>query len=530
MEQLYADRLPEHFERLAHHAVRGEVWAKAVAYLRQAGIKAAGRSSNREAVIFLEQAMAALARLPEGRAATEQAIDLRLDLRSPLLQSGQLERVLTLSQEAEAMAEKLGDELRLARVYTYLINYHYLKGEPDLAIEYGERCLRIGDAAGDVGLQALARSYLGYSCHAQGLYHRAHSILRENVEALELVQGDAPGSQSGVAYVSSSGWLAFTLAELGEFDAAAMSLDRAQRAGEASGHAFTQTIARTMAGLAWLRRGQLERALPALQRSLDACREKSLDVWRPIPSSLLGLTLVLLGRVEEGMRLLEDGVTLTEELGVRAYLALWTANLGEGLVAAHQLDRARSVAQRALDLALRHKERGHQAWALRLMGELASLAEPPAVGEAEGYYGQALALAGELEMRPLQARIHLGFGRLLRLSGDRDRAEDHLATALGLLREMDMRFWLSRAAEELLHLGHLFVVARHNIQLYDYLKREYAGEPVTVILDRRHGQRREQEQTTDTERRRAERRRQLQVDDAVRTRGFAVVPEIIGGA
>jgi tetratricopeptide (TPR) repeat protein len=530
MEQLYADRLPEHFERLAHHAVRGEVWAKAVAYLRQAGVKAAGRSSNREAVIFLEQAMSALARLPEGRAATEQAIDLRLDLRSPLLQSGQLERVLTLSQEAEAMAEKLGDEQRLARVYTYLINYHYLKGEPDLAIEYGERCLRIGDAAGDVGLQALARGYLGYSCHAQGLYHRAHSILRENVEALELVQGEAPGGQTGVSYVTSSGWLAFTLAELGEFDAAAMSLDRAQRAGEASGHAYTQTIARTMAGLSWLRRGQLERALPALQRSLDACREKSLDVWRPIPSSLLGLTLVLLGRVEEGLRLLEDGVSLTEELGVRAYLALWTANLGEGLAAARQLDRARTVAQRALDLALRHKERGHQAWALRLMGELAALAEPPAIGEAEGYYGQALALAEELEMRPLQARAHLGLGRLLRLSGDRERAEDHLATALGLLREMDMRFWLSRAAEELLHMGHLFVVARHNIQLYDYLKREYAGEPVTVILDRRHGQRREHEQPTETERRRAERRRQIQVDEAIRTRGFAVVPEIIGGA
>jgi tetratricopeptide (TPR) repeat protein len=530
MEQLYADRLPEHFERLAHHAVRGEVWPKAVSYLRQAGTKAAMRSANREAVIFFEQAMSALTRLPEGRAATEQAIDLRLELRSPLLQMGQLERVLTLSQEAEAMAEKLGDEQRLARVYTYLINYHYLKGEPDLAIEYGERCLRIGDSAGDASLQALARGYLGYSCHAQGLYRRAHAILRENVEALELVQGDAPGGQAGVSYVTSSGWLAFTLAELGEFDAAAMSLDRAQRAGEASGHAYTQTIARTMAGLAWLRRGQLERALPALQRSLDACREKNLDVWRPIPSSLLGLTLVLLGRVDEGLRLLEDGVSLTEDLGVRAYLALWTVQLAEGLAAARQLDRARTVAQRALDLALHHKERGHQAWALRLLGEVAGLADPPAVGEAEGYFARALALAEELEMRPLQARAQLGLGRLLRLAGDRDRAEDHLATALGLLREMDMRFWLSRAAEELLHLGHLFVVARHNIQLYDYLKREYAGEPVTVILDRRHGQRRERDEVTTSERRHAERRRQIQVDDAIRTRGFAVVPEIIGGA
>jgi tetratricopeptide (TPR) repeat protein len=223
-------------------------------------------------------------------------------------------------------------------------------------------------------------------------------------------------------------------------------------------------------------------------------------------------------------------VSLTEELGVRAYLALWTVHLGEGLAAARQLDRARTVAQRALDLSLRHKERGHQAWALRLLGEVAGLVEPPAVGEAEGYFGKALALAEELEMRPLQARAHLGLVRLLRLTGERDRAEDHLATALGLLREMDMRFWLSRAAEELLHLGHLFVVARHNIQLYDYLKREYAGEPVTVILDRRHGQRRERDEAPTSERRHAERRRQIQVDDAIRSRGFAVVPEIIGGA
>jgi hypothetical protein len=95
-----------------------------------------------------------------------------------------------------------------------------------------------------------------------------------------------------------------------------------------------------------------------------------------------------------------------------------------------------------------------------------------------------------------------------------------------------MRFWLSRAAEELLHLGHLFVVARHNIQLFDYLKREYAGEPVSVILDRRHAERRERAESSATERRQGEsdRRRQIQVDEAIRVRGFAVVPEIIGGA
>ena len=494
IEHLHADRLAEQVERLAHHALRGEVWDKAVAYLRQAGAKAAGRAANREAVMLFEQALVAVQHLPESKKTVEQAVDLRLDLRPPLLQLGQLERVLVLSQEAEAMAEKLGDEQRLARVYTYLINYYYMKGEPELAIEYGERCLRIGTAIDDSALQALARGYLGYSCHAQGKYRRAEAILTQNIEALEGAWAQGEGTQAGISYVTSSGWLAFTLAELGEFEAARGYLERAHQAAETSGHAYTQTIARTLAGLVWMRRGQLDRALALLQKSLDACREKNLDVWRPIPSSLLGLTCMLLGRADEGLRLLGDGVLLTEELGVKAYLALWTANLGEGLLVAGQVERARTVAQRALDLAVAHKERGHQAWALRLLGDIAARGVPGEAGAADkaaAYYAQSLALAEELGMRPLVARNHLGLGRLYRQAGDRERAEKHLATSSTMLSQLDMRFWLKRAAEELMALGHLVIVARDNVHLYESLKEEFSGEPVTIILDRRQGERRQ---------------------------------------
>jgi tetratricopeptide (TPR) repeat protein len=526
IEHLHAERLAEHVERLAHHALRGEVWDKAVAYLRQAGAKAGARAANREAVMLFEQALVAVRHLPEGRASIERSIDLRLDLRPPLLQLGQLERVLQLSREAEAMAEKLGDDARMARVYTYLINYHYLKGEPELAVEYGERCLRIGESVNDPALQALARGYLGYSYHAQGHYRRAEFVLRQNVDALESAWDHAEGPQTGISFVTSSGWLAFTLAELGEFDAATTYLDRAQRAADASGHAYTHTIARTLAGLVWLRRGQLDRALPLLQRSLDACREKNLDVWRPIPSSLLGLTCILLGRLDEGLRLLEDGVTLTDALGVRAYLALWTAQLGEGLLVAGQVERARAVAQRALDLAQGHREQGHQAWALRLLGDVTACGDRAETEAALGFYDQALSLAEELQMRPLVARIHLGLGKLHARNGDRDKTEEHLGTALGLLREMDIRFWAARVTEELMALGNLFVVARDNASLYEYLKQEFAGEPVTVVLDRRRAERRGRDDgPPGSERRSQERRRSGWGDEALRSRGFMVVPE-----
>jgi class 3 adenylate cyclase len=99
LEALAGERVAEQVERLAHHALRGEVWDKAVAYCRQAGEKALARSADREAVGYFEQALSALSHLPEQRDMREQAVDLRLALRTALMPSGDLGRVLALLRE-----------------------------------------------------------------------------------------------------------------------------------------------------------------------------------------------------------------------------------------------------------------------------------------------------------------------------------------------------------------------------------------------------------------------------------------------
>ena len=203
----------------------------------------------------------------------------------------------------------------------------------------------IREAGADAALQAMARGYMGYSYHAQGQYREAEAVLARNVEKLEALRAaEGAGPQSAISYVSSSGWFAFTLAELGDFDQARTYADMAERAAEAERHAYAQAIAWSLGGLVALQRGHLDRALHLLEKSLETCRSKQLTVWQPIPSSLLGLTQVLLGRHDEGLSLLEDGVARTEALGVKAYLALWTAQLGEGLVAAGQPSRATASA------------------------------------------------------------------------------------------------------------------------------------------------------------------------------------------
>jgi tetratricopeptide (TPR) repeat protein len=108
-------------------------------------------------------------------------------------------------------------------------------------------------------------------------------------------------------------------------------------------------------------------------------------------------------------------------------------------------DDAARVARQALELSRNRKERGYEAWALRLLGDIAAQRDPPDAETAKVHYRQALTLAEELGMRPLMAHCHLGLGNLYRRAGDHTKVEDHLATATMMYRGMDMGFWLAQA-------------------------------------------------------------------------------------
>ena len=185
LEVLAGDRVAEQVERLAHHALRGEVWDKALAYCRQAGEKAMARSAYREAVGYFEQALSALPHLPEQRDTREQAIDLRLALRSALLPSGDFGRILACLREAEALAEALDDPLRLGQVSLFLSLHFYLRGAYDQAIAAAQRALALATAGGESSCTRWRTSYLGIAYQAQGDYRRAIDCLRQTVASLD---------------------------------------------------------------------------------------------------------------------------------------------------------------------------------------------------------------------------------------------------------------------------------------------------------------------------------------------------------
>jgi tetratricopeptide (TPR) repeat protein len=156
LEALYVDRLTEQTERLAHHALRGQVWEKALAYSRQAGARAFARSAYREAAGYFEQALAALQHLPESRQTQEQAIDLHYDLRLAYLPLLELPRVLEHLQAAKSLAETLGDQRRLGSILSSMAQYLSQRGEHDRALVAGQRAVALADTLGDFTLQVEA--------------------------------------------------------------------------------------------------------------------------------------------------------------------------------------------------------------------------------------------------------------------------------------------------------------------------------------------------------------------------------------
>src|SRR5262249_25339335 len=178
IERCYPDRLAEHVERLAHHAVRGEMWAAAVTYLDQAGGKAAmARSANREAVTYFEQAFTALGHLPETRETLERAIDVRFDLRTALFPLGEFEQIFGYLREAEGLARALDDQRRLGRIAVYMCHSLHIAGHPTEALASGQSAQALAESLGDVPLKVTATLYLGTACLSAGDYPRAVELL-----------------------------------------------------------------------------------------------------------------------------------------------------------------------------------------------------------------------------------------------------------------------------------------------------------------------------------------------------------------
>jgi class 3 adenylate cyclase/tetratricopeptide (TPR) repeat protein len=435
-------------EELAHHAVQSERWSQALTYVWQAGTKAFTHAAYREAVTWFEQALRVLQQLPEDRDSQTHAIALCLDLRHALVRLGDWEahqRVLDVLCEAERLAKAAGMQRQLAQITGYLANHFQWRGDYAQALTAGQRARGLAEALDERALQSLAHAELGPIYFSMGDYRQAQVVLEHSIRTLSDPHGEERLGHATLLSVHPHAWLLMCLAQMGHFAAGRPLSLEAIRIAEASQAPYSLAMAYQGAGVLALRQGDFPQAIATLERGLAICRARHIESWFAGLAAALGYAYALTGHLAEALQLLEQVVVQDAAMRGGQPLSTWVLWQSEAILLTGRAEEAWLLTQQALTLARTRHERGNEAWALWLLGEIAQQRAPLDTRHTATHYGQALVLAAVLGMRPLQAHCLRGLGTLYAATGQQAQARTALATAIAMYQEMEMTFWLPQS-------------------------------------------------------------------------------------
>ena len=227
------------------------------------------------------------------------------------------------------------------------------------------------------------------------------------------------------------------LRELGEFADGVAYGDEALQMAEAVARPLYLLRVYTRVGQLHVRQGTLSQAIPLLERAVALGQDANIPVLYHVAASYLALAYALAGRATDALALLEQS---GRQVGGDYFPNLLV--YGEAYLLTGYVEEAHVLAGRVLADVHNRKTLGWKAWVLWLLGEIAVLRELPEITLAETHYREALTLAEELGMRPLQAHCHRGLGTLYATTGQQEQARTALSTAIAMYRAMAMTFWL----------------------------------------------------------------------------------------
>ena len=440
IEAQAGDQVAEQVDRLAHHALRGAVWAKVVDYAHQAGTRAADRSAYGHAGAYFAQALDALARLPESQETRAQTFDLYKARASMHAARRELDQRRTCSETMWSLAEALGDRYRLALAVDNMGNVLSQLGENVQALAFAQRGLALAETEGALELLVSVRSNLGLLYCVMGDYRRGVAVLTPHVERLRGALARERFGRPIYPAVTARLHLATCLSAIGDFRQAIRTADEGLGIAAALQQPAGLLIAQVSRGEPLLHQGRFHDAIPWLERGM-ALYTPELGAWYPMTAGALGYAYAMTGRLADAVPLLEEAVERARRVDRRRETQ-WMAYLSATYLRAGRPEDAQAMAERLLALGHAQGERSTEARGRHLCGGIALQRGPAHAEAAETHYRHALALAEELGMRPLQAHCHRGLGALYATTGQREQARTALSTAIEMYRDMEMPFWL----------------------------------------------------------------------------------------
>ncbi|MFQ5830292.1 MAG: tetratricopeptide repeat protein, partial [Candidatus Methylomirabilia bacterium] len=414
LEALYPDRLAEQVERLAHHAFRSEVWPEAVAYLHQAGTKAMARSAYGEALGFFQQALSALAHLPENMETLMRTIDILVELGPALMATKGFTapEVEASYNRARGLCDRVGGSPQLFPVLWGLWMFNQQRGQTETAQELGEQLLTVAEREGDPSLLLQAHHALWTTLQQ----HRSHAFR---------YGGHDPG-------VCCRNFLARTLWLLGYPDQALQSAQEALSLARELSQPLTTALALNYAAWTHYHRGEREDAAARAEGVVALAREQGFSVWMAHGSMLLGRLMVEERRGEEGIAQLHRGLAAITRQGVGGREVFFLCLLADAYGKQHQTEKALEVLAEALAKTETHIERYYEPELHRLRGEL--LADV-ASQDAQTCFRQAIDVARRQSAKSLELRALISLSRLWRQQGKKEAVREILGETYGWFTE-----------------------------------------------------------------------------------------------
>jgi class 3 adenylate cyclase/tetratricopeptide (TPR) repeat protein len=429
LERRNADAL-----RMGYHAYRGESYAKAAEYLQRAGLDAVRRSAHREALACFEPALASLEALPRSEETLRASIRARMLIRGCLVPLGDAEQIERHLAAAERTAAEMGDTRWLGLVYATMTYSDWLAGRHSAGVETGLRARAVARELEDLTLHVSACFGLGLSYHGVGRYREAVEVHEDLIRRLPHELQNRRFHGPAFPAVLGRAFLGYAHAELGDFAKAQSYAASALKLAEELEDPFGLVLSRIAAAQTALRMQDPWKAIEVLEPGVDECRRGSMHTVAVGVVAHLAIANAAVGRAERAIHDLLEIVDVADDEEIpaqnldRRLLALGWARWVHG-----DLDAAQQSADEACEAAQRHGDEGTRGWALLLCGLVKGRLRAPS---ADACFGEAVSVARELSLVPLEAHALLESARWRIASGRADAGRDAAGAAASLFRQL----------------------------------------------------------------------------------------------
>jgi len=432
IERSYGDRLGEQVDLLAHHAVRGEVWEKAVVYLREAGTKALMRSANTDAVNYLTRGLGVVEALPERGEGERHELALLLAL-GPALQAAKglgASEAESVFVRARELSERFGDPRAAFQALWGQWMSEAGQGRIEPARRLGSELLGLAARANDRALTLEAHHamwatsfWLGELAAARAHTDQGIALYdREQHRSLAFLYG---GHDPGACCQYFSAWLLWFA---GRPVQAVVAAEAAIALANQLAHPPTTAIGLTWAcGLFYLER-DVEATGRHARRLIDLSTEQDLPAWRAAGLVFDGWARAETGERVAGVTQIQEGVAASKTTGTLLSLApLYMLALADALLKSGQPVEGLTAVDETLASMATSGVRVFHSEFHRLRGELLLERSPSDHAEAEACFRLAVDVARHQGAHGWELRAATSLGRLLGRRGKRDEARQTLA-------------------------------------------------------------------------------------------------------